>query len=136
MPGHVTGSAQHGEIKLIPTVFDELARDNPEQIITSIPIGNDFDDGYRDVTSRTFADAVNRASWFLEKQLGRSEDFQTICYLGPSDTRYPILMLAGAKAGYKTFWTSPRNSLEGHLKLNGGNRMFYLSYACYGTARY
>jgi acyl-coenzyme A synthetase/AMP-(fatty) acid ligase len=94
-----------------------MAVDEPNKAIASIPIGSEIEDGFRDISARMMADAVNRAAWFLEVELGRCDDFQTICYLGPSDLRYPILLSAAAKVGYKTFWTSPRNSLAGHLAL-------------------
>lgn len=101
----------------IPAVWDRMARDDPDRAIACIPIGTEVEQGYRDITARAMADAINRAAWFLERELGRSETFQTICYLGPSDLRYPILMSAAAKTGHKTFWTSPRNSLEAHVRL-------------------
>lgn len=102
----------------IPALWDEVARERPDQVIASFPIGPEVRDGYVDVTAKAMADAINRASWYLERELGgRSSTFQTLCYLGPSDLRYPIIMSAAAKLGYKSFWTSPRNSLEAHVKL-------------------
>jgi hypothetical protein len=103
--------------RLLPQIVDDLARDEPSRIFTSIPHTNDISDGFRDVTALEFATAVIRAAWFLEKTLGRSNSFETLTYIGPSDLRYPILSLAAPKAGYKTFWTSPRNSFEGHMSL-------------------
>lgn len=103
--------------RLLPQIVDDLARDEPSRIFTAIPRTNDISDGLRDVTALEFATAVNRAAWFLEKVLGRSNSVETLTYIGPSDLRYPILSLAAPKAGYKTFWTSPRNSFEGHMSL-------------------
>ena len=119
MPEQVDGGIQHNipVPDLIPVVWDRMSKNEPDRVIASIPHGAELEDGYRDVTVREMADAINRAAWFLDKELGRSHTFETLCYLGPSDLRYAILMSAAAKTGYKTFWTSPRNSLEGHIRL-------------------
>lgn len=101
----------------IPAVWDHIAETEPDKVLFSIPIGSEVSDGYEDITARTFADAIHRASWFLERELGRSTTFETLAYLGPSDLRYIIIMSAASKIGYQTFWTSPRNSFEGHVKL-------------------
>jgi acyl-coenzyme A synthetase/AMP-(fatty) acid ligase len=101
----------------LPAIWDRIADNEPDRVVASIAIGSEVKDGYRDITARCLADAINRAAWFLESELGKSDAFETLCYLGPSDLRYPILMAAASKVGYKTFWTSPRNSFEGHIKL-------------------
>ncbi|EXJ71848.1 uncharacterized protein A1O5_04349 [Cladophialophora psammophila CBS 110553] len=88
--------------RLLPQIIDDLARDVPAQIITSIPKTDEVEDGFVD---------------FLDKTLGKGKNFETLTYVGPSDLRYPILALAANKAGYKMFWTSPRNSLEAHCQL-------------------
>lgn len=103
--------------KPLPAIWDLIADSEPDRVVVSIAIGSEVEDGYRDITARCLADAIHRAAWFLEAELGKSDTFETICYLGPSDLRYPILMAAASKVGYKTFWTSPRNSFEGHIKL-------------------
>jgi acyl-coenzyme A synthetase/AMP-(fatty) acid ligase len=46
----------------------------------------------------------------LDKTIGKSTDFDTLAYLGPSDLRYHIVILAAIKTGYKAFLPSPRNS--------------------------
>ncbi|KAJ3549260.1 hypothetical protein NM208_g592 [Fusarium decemcellulare] len=117
MNGPINGFAAQGELTPLPAVWDMIAAAEPDRAVVSIAKGHEIEKGYRDITARMMANAVNRAAWFLETQLGKSDSFQTLCYLGPSDLRYPILLAAASKAGYKTFWTSPRNSLEAHLRL-------------------
>lgn len=117
MDKQINGVTKPTPFTPIPAVWDKIAREEPDRIVVSIPIGNEVQDGFQDVSARIMADAINRAAWFIEGELGRSDNFQTLCYLGPSDLRYPILLSAAAKAGYKTFWTSPRNSFEGHIRL-------------------
>jgi hypothetical protein len=48
------------------------------------------------------ANAVNRASWWLEKTLTSEEEKENaFVYLGPNDLRYLILVLATMKTGRK-----------------------------------
>lgn len=101
----------------LPAVWDHIAENEPDRALFSIATGSEVQDGYRDITARIMADAIHRAAWFLERELGRSTTFETLCYLGPSDLRYHIILAAASKVGYQTFWTSPRNSFEGHVRL-------------------
>ena len=70
--------------RLIPTLVDEMAASNPDHVYASIPRNQDFSGGFDDVTSRNLARAVNRAAFWIEHNLGKSIDFETIAYLGPS----------------------------------------------------
>ncbi|KAF3033927.1 hypothetical protein E8E11_002458 [Didymella keratinophila] len=47
---------------------------------------------------------VNSAAALLIETYGKSESFETLAYIGPTDLRYFIIMLAGMKVGYK--WVS------------------------------
>lgn len=104
-------------IELFPDIINRLGRESPERVFCAVPRGSEVSDGFRDVTFRMFANATSRAAWFIEQSIGTSTTCETICYLGPSDLRYCILVIAAAKAGYKTLFSSPRNSHEGHLHL-------------------
>ena len=70
--------------RLIPTLVDELAASNPDHVYASIPRNQDFTGVFDDVTYRTLARAVDRAAFWIESKVGRSVDFETIAYLGPS----------------------------------------------------
>ncbi|TGO46436.1 hypothetical protein BCON_0325g00040 [Botryotinia convoluta] len=103
--------------RLLPHVIDGLALSNPTRIFASIPISNNLQDGFQDITYKDFARTVDKCSWWMEENLGRSETFETLNYVGPQDLRYIILLFAAIKTGYQMFFNSPQNSLEGHIAL-------------------
>jgi hypothetical protein len=71
--------------RLVTTAVDDLAHENPEAIIYSIPVTHDVTDGFRDLNARDFANAVNRTAWWLEAELGKCESpFPTVGFIGPS----------------------------------------------------
>lgn len=106
----------YGE-RLLPNVVDEEATDNPDRIIFSLAKTTKAVDGFVDISSKRLANAVNRAAWWIEKSLGKGNNFPTVGYVGPTDMRYQILPLALMKTGYKILLNSPRNSIEGHLNV-------------------
>ena len=70
--------------RLIPTLIDDMSVSTPDYVYALIPRNQDLTGGFDDVTSRDLARAVNRAAFWIEQNLGRSVDFETIAYLGPS----------------------------------------------------
>lgn len=86
--------------RLLPTVIDELARTRPERAFSSIPLSLDPRDGCRDVNYREFANAINRCAWWVQHEIGRGRNFETIAYMGPTDIRYAIICIAAIKTGY------------------------------------
>ena len=93
--------------RLIPTTIDEVAALDPERVFASIlksPVSPQ--DGYRDITFCQIANGINQVAWLLEKELGRSQTFETLAYLAPGDLRYPIVAVAAVKVGYKV-WQGP-----------------------------
>ncbi|KZF22836.1 NRPS-like enzyme [Xylona heveae TC161] len=109
--------------RLVPTIIDERARMGYAKPYASIPRSTDVSLGFRDVSYRELANAINRCAWWLEEKLGRSDGFETLAYIGPTDLRYIILTVATIKTGYKAFFTSPRNSIEGHEALFAENNV-------------
>ena len=88
--------------RLLVTQVDHLAKVSPEKIYASYPKSPDLSQGFRDVTYKDLANAVNRGALWLEKTFGgRSTTFDTVAYLGDSDVRYFILILACHKTGHK-----------------------------------
>ena len=87
--------------RLLPTLIDERALSSPEDTFVVIPKAVDLKDGYRDISYRTFATAVNQCSWWLERSLGLGRAYETLGYVGPSDLLYPIIAFAAVKTGYK-----------------------------------
>lgn len=105
IPGTECGS--YGE-RLVVQVVDELASKTPERVwatITRSPY--DIDEGFRDITIRQLADAVNCTAWFIHDQFGKSQDFDVIAYLGVSDVRYAIYMFGAIKTGHQV-WSLER----------------------------
>ena len=70
--------------RLIPTLVDEYARTDPNYVFALIPKTANFADGLEEITISTFAQAVNEIAWRCESILGKSKNFDTIAYIGPS----------------------------------------------------
>ncbi|TVY17157.1 Non-canonical non-ribosomal peptide synthetase FUB8 [Lachnellula arida] len=103
--------------RLLPTLIDEYARSEPDRTFVAIPLSTDLRDGWKDVNYLTYARAINWCSWWIEENLGRGKDFDTISYMGPLDLRYLIILMGAVKTGYTAFFSSNRNSLNAHLSL-------------------
>ena len=80
-------TAEYGR-RLVPRILDELARDEPDHVLYCIPKNDQLDDGFRDITARVFANAVNRTARWLEGEIGRSDVAKTVAYAGPR-RRFP-----------------------------------------------
>ncbi|OOF90104.1 hypothetical protein ASPCADRAFT_179722 [Aspergillus carbonarius ITEM 5010] len=103
--------------QLIPLLVDHYATATPDDIYAEYPISPEsYDDGYRLITYRSFANAVNGVAWWLSQTLGPGRG-EILPYIGPQDVRYPALVLGAVKAGYCLFLTSPRNSVAAHESL-------------------
>ncbi|KAL2680619.1 hypothetical protein Neosp_008221 [[Neocosmospora] mangrovei] len=107
---------QHGR-RLLPSLVDEIAISDPDRVFYSFTKTNNPADGFQDINAKTFARAVNKCAWYIEKHLGRGQDFPTLAFIGPQDVVYGILTLACVKTGYKLLLLSPRNTLEASLFL-------------------
>ncbi|PWY68955.1 NRPS-like enzyme [Aspergillus sclerotioniger CBS 115572] len=106
--------------ELIPHLVDHYAKTTPEEIYAEYPISpTSYDDGYRPITYRSFANAINGMAWWLIKTLGPGRG-EILTYIGPHDVRYPALVLGAVKTGYSLFLTSPRNSVAAHQSLFQG----------------
>jgi hypothetical protein len=87
----------------LPALIDELAELHPDHPMVSLPRDNhNVAAGYRDITYREFARAVDRAAWWIVRTLGRvSTTFETLHYVAPQDLSNMIIMMAAVKTGYK-----------------------------------
>ncbi|KAI4218683.1 MAG: hypothetical protein L6R36_008811 [Xanthoria steineri] len=103
--------------RLLPTLVDDLARDRPDKLFVLIPKSKDLQNGFHEVTYSTLAQSVNAVALWLERTVGRSQQFETIAYIGAADLRYYLLALAAAKVGLKTLFPSTRNTSEGTRSL-------------------
>lgn len=85
----------------MPSVLDELAKNNPNKLFAAIPKSSDVEQGFRDITVADAARCINfMARWILDK-FGRSETFETISYIGIADLRGALLFQSAVKCGYK-----------------------------------
>jgi len=98
----MNGSHAAGPVgeRLLPQVADAHAKFDPERIWASTA-HSDISRGFRDVTFKELAHAVNYVAWWIDGKIGRSNDFETIAYMGVSDIRYGFMFLAAIKCGYK-----------------------------------
>ena len=87
--------------QLTPKIVDHLAKvlpGSPYALYPNSPVT--YDEGYRTVTYKDFANAVNGLAWWLHENLGPSKNFDVLAYIGPNDVRYTALLLGAIKAGY------------------------------------
>lgn len=76
--------------RLIPNLVDEYARTSPEYVFARVPKTSNFADGFKDITINTFAKAVDEVAHRILSRLGRSSNFDTIAYIGPSQSSLPL----------------------------------------------
>ena len=87
---------------LVPHLVDQRARLTPEATFAEYPVSpSSYSEGFRKISYRDFANAVNGAAQWLTQILGPGKDLDTLAYMGPNDIRYPALILGAVKAGYK-----------------------------------
>ncbi|KAH6838682.1 hypothetical protein B0I37DRAFT_387507 [Chaetomium sp. MPI-CAGE-AT-0009] len=98
--------------------IDKLAAESPDDVWIKSPVTSDKGAvTWQDITFLELSKAVDMMAHWMEKELGLGAGDEPVAYTGVNDARYPIIILAALKAGYKAFMVSPRNSLEGNLSL-------------------
>ena len=86
---------------LVPNIVDQRANDEPDMLYAEYPASTlSYEDGYRRISYKDFANAINGVAWWLHDNLGSGQEFEALAYLGPNDLRYPAFILGAAKAGY------------------------------------
>jgi acyl-CoA synthetase (AMP-forming)/AMP-acid ligase II len=101
--------------ELVPNIVDHLAKVTPSAPYALYPNSpSTYDDGYRTVTYKGFANAINGLAWWLHQNLGPSEKFDVVAYIGPNDVRYTALLLGAIKAGYVVFVFLPLLQQNAH----------------------
>jgi len=87
------------ESKLLASVIDEKAKRTPETTFLRYA-GPDWETaGYRSITWKQLAGAVNKAAYLLDELPGQTGRSQTVAYLGPNDARYFFLLVGAIKTG-------------------------------------
>ena len=88
--------------QLLNNIVDGMAKTRPSAIYAEIPNSpTTYEAGFRKITYGILANAINGVAWWLKEELGASQNFETLSYIGPSDLRYVIMLLGAVKAGYK-----------------------------------
>lgn len=80
-----------------PILVDQRASDTPDRPFAIVPKTANIDDGYREYKYSELSQAVNKMSWWLDQELGKSVNLETIAYMGPPDLRYSFLYLGALK---------------------------------------
>ncbi|KAF2034777.1 acetyl-CoA synthetase-like protein [Setomelanomma holmii] len=111
-----SGTAPYGQ-RLLPVTIDEIAKNDPNRIAFSFPRSSELSAGFRDVSFRTFANAIDKTARFIQKEIGRNSTFETVLYMGYPDIRHFIILVALIKTGHKVLFSSHRNSIAGHANL-------------------
>lgn len=57
-------STRRDQMRVVPLIIDQYARDQPSKSWASVPKSSDLADGFRDISYATFANAINRAAWY------------------------------------------------------------------------
>ena len=97
--------------QLLNHIVDGLAQVRPESTWAKVPKDLDtYDGGYRKISYKMMANAINGLAWWIKNELGESKTFETLAYFGTWDPRYILLLLAAVKAGYKVPYTLLRVS--------------------------
>lgn len=90
--------------ELLPNIFDYYAQVKPDAIYAEYPVNSmTYEEGYRPITYKALANAINGVAGWLTKTLGPGTG-EILAYLGPNDLRYPALVLGAVKAGYCVGW--------------------------------
>lgn len=88
--------------RLLPHVIDHLGQFYPDKIAGSMPRNNStLDDGFRELNYKEVAHAINYTAWWIEKKYGRSDNHDTLTFIGANDIRYLVIIAACNKTGYK-----------------------------------
>lgn len=88
--------------QLLNHMVDDIARVRPCSVWAEMPVSTtSYEAGFRKITYRMLANAINGAAWWMHESLGPGKEFETLAYFGPWDIRYVVLLLGAVKAGYK-----------------------------------
>ncbi|CAK4034303.1 hypothetical protein DOTSEDRAFT_73214 [Lecanosticta acicola] len=103
----------YAKTRRLPDTLEELSRDYPDQTLLLVPNDEDLKHGWRSITYRHLANAVDGMCRWIEAEFGAGQrNIDVAAYMG-----YLVTEIALMKAGYKALLPSPRNSQEGQASL-------------------
>jgi len=87
--------------RLLPHVVESLGLASPQNVFAFYHVGGeDYQQGWSNMTFQQLMHAVDWASWWIEKTIGRSTSTEVVAYLGKNDLRYAIFTIASIKTGH------------------------------------
>ena len=92
--------APHDQRQLHHTL-DYLVATTPDRLYAAIPKTADVADGFQDISVKDMARCSDVAAQWIEENVGRSEAFETLCYVGIPDLRSVAIFFGAVKCGYK-----------------------------------
>ncbi|KAJ5326865.1 hypothetical protein MYU51_001535 [Penicillium brevicompactum] len=98
--------------RTIATVLDKLAREHPTRLVCKAPKGPRVANGFSSLDIGTLSKAVDSTAWLITESFGTPEKDEVLLYLGDSDIRYLVFVVACQKAGFKPFLPSTKNSID------------------------
>ncbi|KAI5363992.1 Putative AMP-dependent synthetase/ligase, fatty acyl-coenzyme A reductase, NAD-binding protein [Septoria linicola] len=118
------------EVKSLPLVVEELARDYPNNVWMKVPRDAELTQGWRDITYQELGNAVDGMARWMGRVFGIGRrDTDVAAYIGINDMRYAVAQVGLIKAGYMGLLPSPRNSQEGQASLFTTTKCKYLLYS-------
>jgi thioester reductase-like protein len=93
-------------------LVNETATKFPQRTWVSIPTSSDLSSGWKHITYRQFASAVDGFAQFVERKHGNGDRKTVAAFMGLNDERHTIAVIGLMKAGYIVMLPSPRNSQE------------------------
>lgn len=98
MPNSRTEAAKY---ELLPAIIDQLARDEPDALWGEYPASTrTLDEGYKQLSYKQFANAVNGVAHQIETTLGKRDAEEPLAFLAANDPRCAIALVAAMKAGF------------------------------------
>ncbi|RDW63544.1 hypothetical protein BP6252_11089 [Coleophoma cylindrospora] len=96
-------------------LIDSHAQHRPNDVAIRYAEPDWENNGYRSVTWKQYADAVNKTAFWLDQKLGKSTtpSPETFAYWGPNDLRYAFLMNAAMKTNRALLIPDGRVSSQG-----------------------
>ncbi|CAG8396628.1 unnamed protein product [Penicillium salamii] len=97
----------------------KLIAEHPDTLYCTHPISSDISDGWRDVSFRDLAYAINYMVRWIRTEVSLSSDHLTLAYLGGNDIRYCAFVFACMQLRHKAVLLSSRNSEQASTYLFG-----------------
>ncbi|KAL5339881.1 NRPS-like enzyme [Aspergillus crustosus] len=115
--------------RILAALVEEYAQSTPGRLFATIPQGPVVADGFRQVTFRQLADAVNAMAWWIEEHIGKNGNKETVAYMAGNDIRYYIFILACTKTGHTPFLPSTRLSDEAYQHVLNATNCHHIVYS-------